>query len=750
MAELCGWLFDLYADPQDGLVLWLLEEGEHTTPRRLTQSFPVTFYTAGETGCLRQAWRYLRSQSIPLKLSRTERRDLFQAEPVTALTVEVSDTYAQPRLFAQLAHQFPDLTYYDADLHVALRHAARHGTFPLARLRVEVDARQSIQAIEVLDTPWELEPQRPPLRVMALEPDYDPNHATPTTLLVRYERWQYRFSLDPPRPLLINLAALLRRHDPDLLLTAWGDTWLLPRLLALSRQTRIRLPLNRDPGRGVLRKRQRSYQAHGQVVYRGGQVQLFGRWHLDVHNTVMFHDYGLEGVLESARVSGLPVQQAARLSPGTGISAMQTVTALRQGVLVPWRKPQAELDKSALDLLRADQGGLVYQPIPGLHRNVAEIDFISMYPSIMRRFNISPETVSVQAKEGYLQIPEVAVWVKPEPPGLIPQTLAPLLDKRIALKRRLVELPGWHPQKQTYKAQASAHKWLLVTCFGYLGYQNARFGRIEAHQAVTACSRECLLRAKEAIEDAGGAVLHLYVDGLWAQIPGKADPQDFQPLLDEITLRTGLPIALDGIYRWVAFLPARTKGRSSVANRYFGVFQDGSIKVRGIEARRRDTPPFIAQVQMKLLEKLAQVDDVEEIPDYLPSLLGYLRQQVAALRARQVPLTDLLVRQSLSRELSRYRSPSPAARAAAQLEKFGKHLRPGQSVRFWYTLGEPGVWAWGRPDTPSLVSINAARYIELLLRAATTIFQPFGWSKSTLKETVLFQAHSSGLFSVSH
>ena len=84
MAELCGWLFDLYADPQDGLVLWLLEEGEHTTPRRLTQSFPVTFYTAGETGCLRQAWRYLRSQSIPLKLSRTERRDLFQAEPVTA------------------------------------------------------------------------------------------------------------------------------------------------------------------------------------------------------------------------------------------------------------------------------------------------------------------------------------------------------------------------------------------------------------------------------------------------------------------------------------------------------------------------------------------------------------------------------------------------------------------------------------------------------------------------------------------
>ena len=48
---------------------------------------------------------------------------------------------------------------------------------------------------------------------------------------------------------------------------------------------------------------------------------------------------------------------------------------------------------------------------------------------------------------------------------------------------------------------ASAEKWLLVTCFGYLGYKNARFGRIEAHEAVTAYGREALLRAKEAAED---------------------------------------------------------------------------------------------------------------------------------------------------------------------------------------------------------------------------------------------------------
>jgi DNA polymerase-2 len=94
-----------------------------------------------------------------------------------------------------------------------------------------------------------------------------------------------------------------------------------------------------------------------------------------------------EGVFELSRVTSLPVQSVARLSPGSGISAMQMLTALREGVLVPWHKQQAERPKTALELLRADQGGLVYQPVIGLHKDVAEIDFVSMYPSIMVRFS---------------------------------------------------------------------------------------------------------------------------------------------------------------------------------------------------------------------------------------------------------------------------------------------------------------------------------------------------------------------------
>ena len=738
MIERTGWLLDLYDHPQDGIVIWLLDEqGRH----RLTQALPVTFYAAGPSPRLRALWRYLQAQPLAVTLSRQERRDLFAPGMLPVLAVQVERPSDQPGLFRLVSQAFPELTYYDADLPLSLRHAARFGTFPLARCRVEADEDGRIQALETLDSPWTLDPPDPPLNILTLEPNVDPFHAPPSHLLIRVrsgrlQRASYRLALEPVRPLLINLRAILQRHDPDLILTNWGDTWLLDHLLGCARQQGLPLPLNREPGRGVLRKAERSYFTYGQIIHRGQQVHLFGRWHVDGCNAMLFGEYGLEGIYELARVTALPIQTVARVSPGTGISSMQMVTALRTGVLVPWHKQQAERPKTAYDLLQADQGGLVYQPVIGLHRHVAAIDFMSMYPSIMARFNVSPETVGAERPTAQL-VPELGVMVADGQPGLVPQTLQPLLDKRLALKRGLVDLPAWDPRRKTYQAQATAHKWLLVTCFGYLGYKNARFGRIEAHEAVTAYGREALLRAKEAAEDLGFTVLHMYVDGLWVQRPGAVRPDDFQPLLDEVVARTGLPIALDGIYRWVAFLPSRQNEQVPVPNRYFGLFEDGSFKLRGIEARRRDTPAFIVETQMQILEQMARARDPV---DSLPAVQALLRRKLTALRAGQIPIEKMLVTQKLSRSLAEYRSLSPPARAAAQLEAVGKSLRAGQNVRLIYTADEVGVRAWDAGPLPESLHIDTRRYAELLLRAAQTLLQPLGVEPERLRDWLFSNA----------
>jgi len=729
--EIRGWLLDIYSDPEQGVVLWLLDQ-DGVRRHRLHQPFPTSFYVHGSGAELRALWRHLQSLPLPPQLSRAERQDLFMDRPLAVLKIIARTPSDQEKLFSHLKQAFPNLSYYDADIPIDIRYAAQTGVFPLARCLVQATEEGEIQALETLDSPWNIDTPPVPLQVMSLTPDSNPDHREPTSLKIHLQGKGYRFAFGEERRLLVKLRALLLHHDPDLLLTVWGDKWLIDKLYQLMEKHHVSLPLNREGGRQVERREERYYHSYGGVIYRGPQARLFGRIHISTENTVMYHDYGLEGVFEMARVTGLRIQTAARVSPGTGISSMQILTALRQGVLVPWHKQQVEWSKSAYNLLQADRGGMVYQPTCGLHANVGEIDFISMYPSIMEHFNISPETIG---KEGgnCTFVPELELTIDQDQRGLVPDTLQPLLEKRIRIKQALAGMNPRDARYRPYQAQSSAHKWLLVTCFGYLGYKNARFGRIEAHEAVTAYGREALLRAKEAAEELGFQVLHMYVDGLWVQKEGANEIADFQPLLEEILERTGLPISLEGIYRWIAFLSSRPDPRVPVANRYFGLFRNGTWKVRGIELRRSDTPKWIKKVQGEILNLLAEAPQAGDLIGQLPRIHALLRARLRELKQGEIPLSELLVSQKLSRPLEEYRVPSPAARAAAQLAGIGKHLTPGQRVRFLFMRGDPGVFAWDLAEKPAEGSIDTDRYAELLCRAAYTLLQPLGVKEQTLR-----------------
>jgi DNA polymerase II len=535
--------------------------------------------------------------------------------------------------------------------------------------------------------------------------------------------------------ILVGSSAILRSYDPDLIVSDFGDTWLLPHLLDLAKDKPNQLPLCRDKDRLPQRKVERTLQSYGRIIHRGGQVILFGRLHIDRRNAMMFGDYGLDGVFEMARVSGLNIQTAARNSPGAGITAMQIITALRNEILVPHHKQQTETPKSAMDLIQADRGGLIATPLLGLFENVAEVDFVSMYPSIIRHFNISPETLGEKTEDSVF-VPGVNLVIDQSRQGLLPETLGPLLDKRIAIKHIVADLHPKDCRVAAYKARAQAIKWLLVVCFGYTGYRNARFGRIEAHMSITAYARDVILQAKEVAEQMGYLVIGMYVDCLRICKKGDKTVADFQPVVNAINDRTSLPIALDGVFKWVNFLPSRIESRISVPNRYFGVFQDGEIKMRGIETRRRDTPPWINQIQNEILQIMAKAPDAEHLPDQIPAIIALLRRRIRELRQGCVKVEQLLVRLHLTRALSEYRGNSAAARAARQLASIGKNLSAGDSVRFLYTLGKPGVAAWDIPQNPDLRSINVERYILLLLSAASSALTPLGLSEADLAALV--------------
>ncbi len=348
---------------------------------------------------------------------------------------------------------------------------------------------------------------------------------------------------------------------------------------------------------------------------------------------------------------------------------------------------------------------MIYQPLIGLHHNVAQIDFSSMYPAIMVKHNISPETV------GRENAPE----------GLIPRTLLPLLEKRLTIKNILPDLNPNDCRVDLLKKRAAALKWLLVVCFGYLGYKNARFGKIESYEAVTAMSRELMLQAKEVAEDMGFTVLHMYIDSLFVQKSGAQQINHFTPLLEKIAEQTGLSITLDGIYKWLVFPPSKRDSRVPVPNRYFGTFQNGEIKARGIALRRHDTPKFVGDTQMGILRILATSDDPRKKNNEVQE---YMRKQIGLLREGRISAEDLMVTQTLSRPLDAYRVSSPTARAARQLEAHGKIVQPGMRIRFLHVYDGSGIRAWDVGDV-QIKMVNVKRYIHLLKRAEEEVLNVF-------------------------
>jgi len=230
MVELSGWLLDLYDDARDGGILWWLL-GDDGGRYPLRQHFPVTFYATGANDGLRALWRYLQSQPIRVACARGERGGLFDEEAFPVMGVRVESAARQPALFREVARRFPELDYYDADIPLSARFAAQYEVFPLTRCHALVDEANRVASVVSLESRWELDSQAPPLRSLYIQPDGDPFHAPPRQILLKFGHSSLQLPLKPERPLLVQLGAVLRCYDPDLILTRWGDTWLLPHLL---------------------------------------------------------------------------------------------------------------------------------------------------------------------------------------------------------------------------------------------------------------------------------------------------------------------------------------------------------------------------------------------------------------------------------------------------------------------------------------------------------------------------------------
>lgn len=547
--------------------------------------------------------------------------------------------------------------------------------------------------------------------------------------------------------MLVQACLLIQNLDPDFIFTAGGDSFLFPYLICRGEVNGIPIVMGREKGAALVRpsREGNTYFSYGRIHYRPTTVKLRGRVHIDTQNSFILDEAGLQGLYEVARLCRMPLHTASRASIGRCMSSLQFYHAWKKELLVPWKPELSEHYKTFRQLLVADRGGLIYEPELGVHEQAAEFDFASLYPNIMLKKNLSGETVNCACcPDSDVMVPEVDYRICRRI-GIVPLSLEILLKKRAKYKNLKNEAMQ-QKIKHVYDSRQTALKWILVTSFGYLGFNNSKFGRIDAHIAVCAHDRQILRQATKAVEDAGFRVLHGIVDSLWVKKKKDAatvPPSEYLQLKEKIERAVGgsFDISFEGVYKWVVFLPSKAKSGSSISipvpNRYFGLFEDGKIKVRGIEIRRHDTPEFFAQCQAEALKKMAQGNTKQEVKALMPEVDELFLRHVQMLKSGRVPLKDLVFTKQLSKDSSHYGDKNTIETdAIRQLWAEGRKMKAGEVIRYvvtdytYHGTNRSGHWRSVPADLIDNLSTtyDVTRYIELLARVYDSVTAPFGHS----------------------
>ena len=587
------------------------------------------------------------------------------------------------------------------------------------------------------------------------------------------------------RVFLSEVESLVKSVDPDVLISHGGDTLFLPALIHLAKTCGTTIRFGRNNTVLYAKTKERVVFSYGRTLRKNAYHPLQGRLHIDISSSFIVREGGLVGLFELARHSGQSAQDISRLSPGSVISAIQMRTAIEDGVLVPWKKNRPEDTKSAWDLLHADRGGLYLDSKPGVYSNVIELDFGSLFPSIIATRNISPETLNCacciskqrryepensasergfiplqvddaesefrkrNARRGLsanlfplasdvaLQIPGLSTHSCANQHGFLGRVVAPLIERRQLLKDQR------KAKGDVFDQQQNALKWLLVTCFGYTGYKNARFGRIEAHEAICAWARDILLETIDMAQEMGYDVLHAIVDCVWIiDRRGRTDEQrvaDAHKLAEEATRRIGIPLEFEDDYSVIAFLPSRVTNAGTLTK--YWAHGDKGFKIRGIEERQHSTCKWIAELQRKALAAIMKDHQRGDIPDIKAQnkAILVLKSEIRKLELGQIPLQQLVVKRRVSKPLDQFSVASLAYCAMLRNHMNGNTCHPGTKVKFVVVNNESKI-SQERVLLEEEISFseNANKrpdfsyYQVLAVRALWSILAPFGWDEDEI------------------
>jgi len=323
----------------------------------------------------------------------------------------------------------------------------------------------------------------------------------------------------------------------------------------------------------------------------------------------------------------------------------------------------------------AQQGGHVLESETGLQGGVWVFDFKSLYPSIIRTFNIDPVSyvLEPQPHVDLIRTPEGAFQREP---AILPRLLDELFPRREAAKRRGDDVA------------AHAIKILMNSFYGVLGTSACRFFNPALANSITGMGKHLLLWSKQWFESRGFSVLYGDTDSLFVR-SGASDPErasvEACRLAAELNLdlerhiearwrvQSRLELEFEKLYLKL-FLPRARHSTRGASKRYAGLVYaaggTGAVEFVGMEVIRRDATALAKRVQRELYERLFSNRPVD----------AYLAEIVARVRRGELD-EELVYHKNLRKQTGEYTATTPPHVAAARKSLSGA----GRSIRYVVT-----------------------------------------------------------------
>jgi DNA polymerase I len=323
-------------------------------------------------------------------------------------------------------------------------------------------------------------------------------------------------------------------------------------------------------------------------------------------------------------------------------------------------------------------GAIVVEPKAGVHFDVTVLDFASLYPSLMKAYNLSYETVRCSHPDcKHNKVPGTPHWICTKREGLTNLIIGVIRDVRVEYFKPQSKETSLSPtQRSWFSVVEQALKVFLNASYGVLGASHFPLYCAPAAESVTALGRHAITETIAEAQKLGVTVLYGDTDSLFLSHP---TTEQLGQLIEHSERELKVELDVDKQYRYVAL--------SSRKKNYLGVTVDGRVDIKGLTGKKRNTPAFLQEAFMQMVEILRQVQTSDDFAAAKDRILRLAREKLTMLERREFDVADLAIRVMLTKPLDTYKKTTPQhVKAAKLLEETGREVGAGDIIAFVKTV----------------------------------------------------------------